>query len=57
MNYLTQCCSISSIELDFELLLISTRLVEVTVDERLHGVQVEKVLGDFVIRVTQDFDG
>ena len=46
-----QGSGVSTVELDFRLVSVATRFVEVSVDEALHGVDVEEEFCDLVGRV------
>ena len=46
-----QGSGVSSVVLDFGLVLVATRSVEVGVDEALHRVDVEEEFCDIVVRV------
>ena len=53
MDDLTQRCSEGSVELQFVFFLVAARFVEVVVDEAFHGVEIQKMLSNFVVGVAQ----
>ena len=51
----TESGSKSTIVLDFCNILLSARSVQIIINERFHGVQVQQMLRDVVIRITEYF--